>query len=401
MITTRMSRCRPVAPERPGHSAGLRVAGRLHLERAVRRLACLVVVALAAPGCLLVDPVDQRPAIDIRLDTPGVIHRGQVVQLEAVGHDPEGQSIYYHWQVVACAAAPADCDAMPFFTGTEPSAAFPVPAQRVGGSPVQAVFVQLEGTDSGGAAALPPQQLVIALEDQPPTVDVAPRTATLVRGTSLPVFATVADPDDDPAFVQLAWKVFPPAGAATYTLTDYTGALPPGQVGKVLAPADDDASLGTWDVRATATDPLAMTASTDAVVNVVPDAPPCLSQWQPIAPSDPGDALPISEPTLFEVEHVIDDLDPYPASATGETTFAWSLEGPGDTSYATLDGATDNRVALDPATYAPGDIVELRVEIFDRAHGNPPGLPCDATDPTCSLTGDSCLQRLTWRVEMR
>ena len=93
------------------------------------------------------------------------------------------------------------------------------------------------------------------------------------------------------------------------------------------------------------------------------------------------------------------DLDPYPASATGETTFAWSLEGPGATSYVPLDGATDNRVALDPATYAPGDLVELRVEIFDRAHTQK--LPCDDTAPTCSLTGDSCLQRLTWRVEMR
>lgn len=400
MITTRMSRCPPLAPAGPGHSAGLRVAGRLHPERAVAgRLACLVAVALAAPGCLLVDPIDQRPAIDIQLDTRGVIHRGQSVQLEAVGHDPEGQSIYYHWQAFACAEAPADCDATPFFTGTEPTAAFPVPVQRADGTPVQAVFVRLEGTDSGGATADPAQQLVISLEDQPPTVDVAPRTATLVRGTSLPVFATVADPDDDPATVQLAWQVFPPAGAATYAFTDYTGALPPGQVGKVLAPTDDDASLGAWTVRATATDPLAMTASADVVVNVVPDAPPCLAQWQPIAPSAAGDALPISEPTLFEIEHVIDDLDPYPASATGETTFAWSLEGPGDTTHVPLVGATDNRVALDPATYAPGDIVELRVEIFDRAHPGP--LPCDDAAPTCSLTGDSCLQRLTWRVEMR
>jgi hypothetical protein len=46
-----------------------------------------------------------------------------------------------------------------------------------------------------------------------------------------------------------------------------------------------------------------------------------------------------------------------------------------------------------------GDIVELRVEIEDRKHIQP---ACPDGDLTCSvISNPQCIQRLTWRVEIR
>jgi hypothetical protein len=99
---------------------------------------------------------------------------------------------------------------------------------------------------------------------------------------------------------------------------------------------------------------------------------------------------------------VTDDLDPYPSvpndPVVGTTEFHWSIVPPGGTRQP-LTGVTGNAVALDPDSYMPGDLLELRVEIQDRNHR---AVSCPDTDLTCSLTTDAtCSQRLTWRVEVR
>ena len=81
----------------------------------------------------------------------------------------------------------------------------------------------------------------------------------------------------------------------------------------------------------------------------------------------------------------------------GTTRFAWSLLPPG----ARLGSRSrhGNGVSLDPDNYAPGDIVELRVEI---AGSQPDADHVRDASPTCSVISDnSCIQRLTWRVEVR
>jgi hypothetical protein len=117
-----------------------------------------------------------------------------------------------------------------------------------------------------------------------------------------------------------------------------------------------------------------------------------------VAPA--GEALPISDPTLFQVLVVKDTLDPYPLDAgdpaRGVTSFAWSIKQPGASTRTPL-ATTGNSVTFDPSSYAPGDIVELRVEIADRVNT---AVSCDEDLPTCSAT-PSCNQRLTWRVEVR
>ena len=116
----------------------------------------------------------------------------------------------------------------------------------------------------------------------------------------------------------------------------------------------------------------------------------------------PNTTIPISDPTLFQVLVVADDLDPYPSVPNdpilGTTEFHWSIVPPGGTRQS-LGGVTGSGVALDPNSYTPGDLVELRVEIQDRNHTP---VNCPDTDLTCSVISDqSCLQRLTWRVEVR
>ena len=110
---------------------------------------------------------------------------------------------------------------------------------------------------------------------------------------------------------------------------------------------------------------------------------------------------PDGNPEPVRILVVTDDLDPYPPMPSdpvlGETTFAWSLLPPGATTREPLS-ATGAGVALDPASYQLGDIVELRVEIYDRNHT---AIPCDDSDPTCSIGANACTQRLTWRVEMQ
>jgi hypothetical protein len=130
----------------------------------------------------------------------------------------------------------------------------------------------------------------------------------------------------------------------------------------------------------------------------VPDTPPCLDTWQPVADMQP---VPITAPTLFEVDHVRDDLDAYPRlgndGVVGETKFSWSIqvdEGPRQKLANPLSS-----LALDPQAYAPGTKIQLRVEIADR-HDIP--INCDDTDPTCSVISQpSCIQRQTWLVEAR
>jgi hypothetical protein len=155
---------------------------------------------------------------------------------------------------------------------------------------------------------------------------------------------------------------------------------------------------GDWTIEVTATDPQQLQTTQDLMVHVSADQLPCVAQWAPAATTDPGTTLPLTDPTLFQVLVVNDDLDPYPSSITGGTEFHWSIVPPGG-SRQQLTSVTGAGVALDPDSYTPGDLVELRVEIQDRMHTP---VNCPDTDLTCSVISDqTCLQRLTWRVEVR
>jgi len=375
---------------------------------------------LLLTGCFYIDPINQRPSIDIHQQSSDAVHRGDQIVLEATYDDPEGERVTFGWRAFACTEATgasvaglpsasnaigADgCDAEPFYTGTELTARLVVPVSRSSGTPVEAIRVVLGATDDRGADAKPSQELVIHVLDALPTLALrkVPRHGYVV-GTPIDLFAQYGDADDGPAKLSLAWKVFTPNTQPAYTLDEL--AVPPDPadtahttVGKTLTPG----GTGEWDVRVIASDPLGELTEQHVAITVAADRLPCLAQWQPIVPPA-GATLPISDPTVFQVPLVDDDLDVYPPvpgdPVLGTTTFAWSILAPGTSVRQPLVGATGNRVDFDPRVFTPGAIVELRVEILDRSH---PMVPCTDDLPVCPVSAPTgCIQRQTWRVEVR
>lgn len=365
-------------------------------------------------GCFYGAPINQRPSIDILQVSPGVVYRGDTIALQAVAEDPENHPVHFEWRAYACTTAeptpepdglPAGCDHEPFHTEAKlADTELVVPFSRVDEDvPVQAILVKLTAEDDFGATARPIQQLVIPISNHAPVLELAMRTHYgYAESYPIELYAKVSDADDGAASVlPLAWTVYTPLNQPAYLLDELDVPDPDApvflQTGKTFTPM----GVGEWEIEVTATDPLGAETVKSLIVNVVPDAPPCLGQWLPItAPA--GEVLPLTEPTLFSVPIVEDDLDPYPAvpgnTVFGTTTFAWSILPPGATIRQDL-GVTGNQVALDPASYTPGEIVELRVEIVDRKSAWP---ACADDALTCSVISDpQCIQRLTWRVEVR
>ena len=369
----------------------------------VRSLAAL---GLLLTGCVYLDPINQRPSVTIDPQSSGLVHRGDLVTLMADYDDPENDGGSFAWSAFACADESdahhdVGCDTEPFYTGTLVTAALAVPVTLAGGTPAQAIRVVLEARDSRGALAQ--TRLVLPVIDALPTLELRKSARSYTIGTPIDLFAKYGDPDDGPAKVALAWQVFTPNTQPTFTFTDLAvpqDAADPAHVtaGKTLVPQ----GIGEWTVQVTARDPLGEMTEQPIAITVAADQPPCLAEWQPIVPPA-GETLPVTEPTLFQVPLVDDDLDVYPPvpgdPLLGTTTFAWSILPPGAAARQLLVGATGNSVDFDPSAFTPGQIVELRVEIFDRAH---PTLPCADDLAVCSVSAQpGCIQRQTWRVEVR
>lgn len=358
-------------------------------------------------GCFYADEINQRPAITIRGEPAQALYRGDHLVLTAQSEDPDGHYVTYRWRAYACTDPTAldGCDPVPFDTELVETLELDVPIVRANDLPVASLRIVLEATDELGATARPSEELVLAVVNRPPSLvlDRSSRYA-FVEGTPIDVFAKVGDLDDGPAKVApLTWVVFGPAGADTVNaLVDRSLAQDPEdpdhlQFAKVFTPN----MAGDWTLRVTAMDPFD-SVSVDMMLTVTQDGPPCLAQLQPIVPPFPV-ALPLTDPTLFSVPIVIDDLDLYPPQPDDEilgvTSFTWSVKAPGQATHVAIPGATSNTFAFDPAGYALGDVVEVRVQIADRV---PEAINCLDSEQSCSVISQpTCMQRQTWRVEVR
>jgi len=362
-------------------------------------------IALLLTGCVFIDPINQRPSIGIQQQTIRIVHRADHITLVANYDDPEGREGTYSWHVFPC-ADPGDaghavgCDGA-FYTGTQSIAEFDVPLVLDSAAPVQAIRVTLEARDDRGAIA---QGLeVYPVENALPTLELRKSAHSYTVGAPIKLFAKYGDLDDGPANVELDWKVFSPNTQPAFTFTDL--AVPQDATdsahitaGKTLVTQ----GTGEWTVQVTTRDPLGAIAMQPVMITVAADQPPCLAQWQPIVPPN-GATLPVSDPTVFQVPLVNDDFDVYPPvpgdPVLGTTTFAWSIKTPGAPARQPLTGATGNSIDFDPSAFTPGDIVELRVEIFDRTYTT---VQCPDGDAVCSMgSNPGCIQRQTWRVEVR
>ncbi len=362
---------------------------------------------VGAPGCFYGETINQRPSISIVPESDAPVYRGAPVVLNSIYDDPDGPADgALQWRVYACtdATTPDGCDMGPFYTSVLATASFTTRVLRLDQPvPVQALRVILHAEDDLGATSKPDQLLIIPVNDAPPVLGKrAVSNYGFVIGAPIELYASVSDPDDGPAAIgPLDWVVFSPATQPSYTLTDL-GVIPQSdptmiQTGKELTPQ----GIGMWSAEITATDPLGAMTTAEIDMTVVADEPPCIGAESPLAPPD-GSSYPMTDPTLFQIPVVTDELDVYPPQPgdpiKGVATFSWSILPPGATTRQPLDGVTGNSVALDPATYSPGDIIELRVEIQDR---NKVMVNCADDMSTCALNAaqPTCYQRLTWSIE--
>lgn len=368
-------------------------------------------ICVLLTGCFYIDPIFPRPHYHIV--APDMVTRGGLVTLTAQLVDTGSQAGSFNWTVYTCAGfdhgMASHCDGTPFYStpvsqpdDSASSVHVMVPATTMSGAMTQAIQITLDARSDRGAVALSDgSNQEFAVGDAPPVVRLDRQSHSLAVGGPIDVIATYGDIDSALDQIALAWSVIAPGPARSYSLDDLPVAQDPSdpghrRAGKRLTPDVE----GSWDVQVIARDPEGgSTMQQLTPFTVVADQPPCLAQWQPAVPPA-GATLPISVPTVFQVPLVDDDLDPYPPITTvPQLLFAWSILRPGETQREVQAGATGNALALDPAAFTPGDVVELRVEIFDRRRT---ALPCDDAAATCSITSsDSCLQRQTWRVEIR
>jgi hypothetical protein len=365
-------------------------------------------LAAASAGCFYVEPINQRPALDIVPASSTSVFRGDTITLDAVANDPEKQIVAFQWRVYAChdATSSSDCDLDPVFTGIEPEATFRVPPFRADpdgpgpavAPPTESLRVLLEGRDDHGAATKSPQLLVVPVANAPPNLALrVASTHGAVVMTSIDVYAKYGDVDDTPQNVSLEWIAYSPSQV-------------PAPLVEVAVPPDGDPThlqqgrrfvpsvTGNWDIRVVATDKAGGSKDDHLIVTVLPDAPPCLDAWDPAATAQPA---PITEPTLFEVLRVRDDLDAFPRTSSdpdlGDPQFEWSIKVGAGPRQALANPVSS--LVFDPLAYAPGTLVELRVEIFDRKHT---AINCADAAQTCSVISQpTCIQRQTWTVEAR
>lgn len=363
----------------------------------------LVAVALGT-GCFYTTPVNDRPSAEIlRLETSD-LRRGGHVDLVGQVVDENGDDVSYRWQAFACGAGAAACDAASLAGGISPSFTVPVPMTRAGGEPLASVRVRLDVVDEHGAAAALPQVLVVDIGNRAPTIELQAQALepAVTHTVGLPSWfvVRVGDPDDPLDAVEVSWDPMPPRDAEPGWLFEDPG-----------DPTSDDpltrqeqrqlvvASPGTWTVRVTATDPMGAQAEATLAIAVEDDQPPCLAALAP-APPPPGAALLLDGPRRLEVGVITDDTAPYPEATDPyrrAPTFRWSIaSAASDGELVELDN-DGNAVELDPASFEPGELVDVRLEIDD---GQNRVLPCGPDEPTCSIAGDACTQRQTWRLEV-
>jgi hypothetical protein len=366
----------------------------------------LAAICVLLTGCFYIDPIFPRPHYHIV--APDMVYRGGPVTLTAQ-LDTESQAGSFEWAVKTCAGfdrVASQCDDAPFYRSQSDDTAstvhIMVPNRTKSGVMTQAIQITLDARSDRGAVALSDgSNQEFSVGDAPPAVRLDRQSHSLAVGAPIDVIATYSDIDSALDQVALEWTVIAPDLAGSYAFDDLPVAQDPAdpghrKAGKRLTPSVE----GSWDVQVVARDREGgSTTQHLSPFTVVADRPPCLAQWQPAVPPA-GQTLPISVPTVFQVPLVDDDLDPYPPiTVIPQLAFAWSILRPGETQRQVQVGATGNALAFDPAVYTPGDVVELRVEIFDRRRT---ALPCDDAAATCSITSSAgCLQRQTWRVEVR
>lgn len=359
-------------------------------------------------GCFFTDSINREPRANVQVSTAGPHYRNAQVTLSASkSDDPDGDALLVLWRARACNAARTACDAT-FDERVEVPAQLPytvtIPPTRQDGTPVEAIVVEIVVTDPQGATHR--DEVFIDVTNRPPQPALQVQGFASPKGgypleTTVRVVAQSSDPDGDGT--TYAWRYYPASGSQEANVVW-------SQVQADIYELGGDVA-GEWMVEVEATDVLGASNTARATVFFQEDGPPCIAATDPPAQADAGYIVERgAAPRRFAVLSVSDDLDVYPPppaqtadgrpSPQGTARFRWSIATP-YTGGALLPirGHTLSGYTVDPAAYAPGDTLLLRVEIADR---NDLEVSCGQEQPTCSIAGDdACLQRMTWRIDIR
>lgn len=361
-------------------------------------LACSALLA----GCFYTGPLNERPRAEIEKLTAGPYHYpGDAVEFVArkSSDSEDGAGVTATWSAYTCAAVES-CRPLGESMVLPPDGVFRIVIPAQSHDPIR---VQLEVRDSSGAESRDIETVEVG--NRAPGITVQVRQGGQAPGLSqsyvvtvpLEVAVAVSDPDGDPT--SLDWALVRPResnpGEVSWQPLDETGSV------YQLIP---DVS-GLWRVDLTASDGLPEgTAVHMEQILVAEDQPPCIGITSPDAAAGGRFVLRREDgPRAFAVLFVSDDLDPWPRPASdspflGVAGFAWAIAGPqtgGE--LLPIAGASGPEQVIDPAGYAPGDLLSLRVDVADRVTR---AATCDAGDPVCA-SSDTCFQRLTWEVEIR
>lgn len=367
-------------------------------RRSISALAALAAASSSAACTFYTDDINGRPIASIAVETTGPHHLNDSIRFSASASDDPGgarKALVAQWRAYYCddpqgSSCPDELDQNdgsvfePFTVAVEQK---------------RPIKVTLTVRDQRGAVDV--DSLMVEIDNQAPTLSLQLQGYELGGaypvGTWIDVLAQTDDPDGDTP--SLTWELFPPDGAVD-------GNYGWGPVSAYQVPAyrlEPDVP-GLWNVRVTADDGDGGTLERTVPILVAADAPPCIASIEP-AVAGGTYILGADEPARrFGVQSVTDDLDRYPPPADpgdflGEATFRWLVASP-DTggAFVEVTGLEAADYLVDPAGFAPGDRLSIRVEVADRIDRT---LPCADTEDTCSIDNDGCLQRVTWGVEIR
>jgi hypothetical protein len=393
----------PATPAQAPVSLTCHSAWRLQMIAPVLRAAIargLPAALLAPAACFYTTTINERPHAEITVAS-GPHYPGESVSLTAPGSgdSEDGAEVDCTWRAETC--LDPTCSTTQPTPDNQPTTR-PCADQHPLKVPPQdhrSIRVILIVQDQQGGMYTDRQ--IIEIGNREPDVRVQVRSAGTATHSvvSLPVEASVSvdDPDEDP--VVLTWRLLKPrGGGAVVTLVkddDETN-------DKVRFFTPD--APGLWSVEVIGEDGID-SASETAAIDVEEDGPPCIALTSPAATQAGRLVLRRDEgPRVFAALQVTDDLDPLPRPPgappfVGEPAFTWQLASP-DTggTLVPVAGALGPDLTIDPSAYAPGDLIDLRLEVSDRIARE---LPCDEAAPTCALGGDECHQRLSWGVEIR